>query len=269
MTILLTILLSLVAVNFLGAMPRVGWRVDLGHLDTNVTPRLVPLDCGDIVVSGIGSGRVLNRYSPSGDLVWSREVSNWPIVSFTLSREGGFYVVGTNSSGQLSVAKLDSSTATLWEYSYDPGEGSLDQSRGHSVCIMPNDFSCMVAGNIRHYVNDAGLYHRLVVKIDSSGSEVWRREIGSNNNDNNYGTDIAFTPGSIGTISSSLRPVQNEASGWLCKISTDGLILWQRFYGAWTGNQYFLSLCRASTSDIVAVGRNEQFQVAFGQIFLL
>ena len=134
---------------------------------------------------------------------------------------GGSHAFGTNSE-DLWVIKLDSNGNFEWENSFgdwdlDEGFDIIETSDGYIMCGRTASFG-------------AGSFDAWVIKIDSSGNEIWSNTYGGVGGESahsiqetNDGDFVFF--GSTSSYGNGSNDV------WLVKIDSDGYLIWDQTFG--------------------------------------
>ena len=184
--------------------------------------------------------RLLNKYDRSGSIVWTATfassgaesaleyISTTPsggmIVSgFVDGEEGGIEgfksygnpVAGSSYVAYLSPEQLESNSAPVsfsWEQSYDLGSIRSIQPVGADGYV---------------FVAAYGEEWYEVVRIDNSGSEVWRTALTSHGE----ATDIAVLTDNSGFVITGHTHEGAGIDGSVTKVSLDGDIVWGKTYG--------------------------------------
>ncbi|MDP8205518.1 MAG: hypothetical protein P9L92_02555 [Candidatus Electryonea clarkiae] len=134
----------------------------------------------------------LIKIDPSGNLIWERSFGDKGGEygkAFTKTTDGGYLLLADKESGiddnDLWLVKTDSEGIEEW----NKGFGGNRNERGIKV-ISSNESSYLICGvaNQRWW---SKVYDLLLIKINSDGSVIWERKIGTKSND--YLIDVCIT----------------------------------------------------------------------------
>jgi len=199
-----------------------------------------------------GDDAFLRKYDASGNVVWTTE--------FGTSSEDFGYAVALDASGNIYVGgathgslpgqtasgcginaflrKYDPSANQLWTHEFGTCNSVIGQGTElRSVSVDPAGF-VYVAGRTDEALPGQTYLGRLdafLRKYDASGTVVWTRQFGSDQNDQAYA--VASAPGGgvyVGGSTSGALPGQTLTNqAYLVKYDANGVLQWtQQFQGA-------------------------------------
>ena len=150
------------------------------------------------------------------------------------------------TDGNVFISKIDSAGNFLWHNSYG---GNLFDSGVSSIETPDGGF--LTLGWTRSFgfgnINNRDM---LLVKWDSTGNFVWKKTYGTINIDG--GTGISSTLDGNYLLSGYKGTSTNDGRGWIIKIDTAGVILWEQTYGYNTSELWWAK--EATDKSIIAVG---------------
>jgi Beta-propeller repeat len=170
----------------------------------------------------------------------------------TVDREGNIYATGTtlgqlgsSSYGQADawIAKFSSQGTQQWikqlgTEAWDSSKGITTDSQGY---VYITGYTCgSMVGEATDKSDD---YHKggadaWVMKLDSQGNGVWKRQLGSSEHDVSNAVAVD-TQGNVYITGYTLGQfIQNKqqtakASAWLAKLNSQGQTLWLQELGVW------------------------------------
>jgi len=169
--------------------------------ETNGKIRLSASGIVASVVAGSGyagySALYIMACSPSGDSLWSRyhdtgKYGNAQPYDVAVDDIGNVFITGpasTDSTGwDIYTTKVRPSGALAWERRYDGQRHADDYGRG---IALDSDGNVYVAGEMRNALNKR---KPIILKYDSSGTLVWDRLFGVQEDDNGGYSDIGLDP---------------------------------------------------------------------------
>jgi len=168
-----------------------------------------------IVAGERGKRPYVAMYDYNGVLIWENTInmSRDARVAAIAEADGGFLLVGTISRADIFVAMIDTNGDLIWNRTI--GADSRDWAQCMAVC-RSGDF--MIGGLT---LGQGGKVSALVLKLNASGSELWRRKIFSSKEVNEV---QSIEPVSDGFILVGM-------TNWkifLAKMDEDGRIIWRR-----------------------------------------
>jgi len=185
----------------------------------------------------------LAKYDTSGTQLWVRQFgtsTNDQGWALAVDGAGNAYITG-NTLGSLGgpiaggydvfLAKYDASGTQLWTRQF--GTSTSDQGYGVAVDGAGNAFvTGWTAGSLGG--PNAGGWDVFLAKYDTSGTQLWTRQIGTSTNESGYGVAVdgagnayiaGFTYGSLG------GPIAGGSDVFLAKYDASGTQVWVRQFG--------------------------------------
>jgi hypothetical protein len=179
-----------------------------------------------------GSGGVdawLMRVDESGDGDWN-EVYGGPgddwVFDHVRTDDGGYLLVGeTDSAGSGGrdawVLATDGDGTAQWNQVYG---GSEDD---YARAVVPaHDDGYVFAGGTKSA--GSGGTDGLIVEIDSTGTETWRKRVGGRNDDR-FTSLVRHGEGYL-AVGSTASAGRGQQSTWVVKLLADGRVVWQTTY---------------------------------------
>ncbi len=202
-----------------------------------------------------GYDAFLTKFDASGAELWSRQIGtssdDWS-NSVAVDASGNAYISG-HTDGSLGgtnagyydafLTKFDASGAELWRRQI--GTSSNDYNRSVAVDASGNAYiSGTTYGSIGG--TNAGDRDAFLTKFDSSGTELWSRQIGTSSADRSQSVAVDAS----GNVYISGRTYGNiggtNAGNWdafLTKFDASGNELWSRQIGTWrTDSSYSVAV---------------------------
>jgi len=171
-------------------------KSDMGHsvYETSDGHLLIAGSTGLYDTPGVASGRNSDIYIVKTDLDGNvvNSQAQWCIAgnqgafdagtSICETREGNYCVVGMSSAEgvevmDFSIIKTDSSLNSIWKKRKEAGYYDF----AYSVCENTNDGGLIVCGKLN--IASSSKSDLFIVKLDTSGNEVWRQIYGGAQND--------------------------------------------------------------------------------------
>ena len=184
----------------------------------------------------------------------------WSIVD---SKDGGSIAAGyTNSygSGEADgwLIKFDSSGDRVWSRYF--GSSVIDEFYG--VCSTSDGGYLAVGHTFQNGTED--LY---VVKVSTNGNTLWTKIIG--NSEADWGFDVMEeSNGDFLIVGSTDSYGSGSADVWLCRISSQGNLLWHQVFGGSDGDWGY-SLTKAGNGNSIIVGRSMSYSGGDADILML
>jgi len=190
-----------------------------------------------------GGDAVLLKFDASGALLWERTwggAENDSANAVATGADGSVYITGRETSfgGGLFVVKFDGAGNLVWQR-------NTNAAGGDAIAVGP-DGSVYAAGSI---IRDANLanFDVLVVKLTSTGDEVWRRTYSAGEVVDARGRMAADADGSI-VFAGAIQTQKRNSVGiapLIVKLDQDGNLLFSRVF---TGGE---------TADAVAIAPDD------------
>ena len=142
------------------------------------------------------------------------------------THDGGFVITGIGPPDSVFVVRLDKDGDEIWRGLYGTGIG-------YAVCQLPApDNGFIVAGSAPPHAEAES--DVIVIKIDDSGNEVWRKVFGGADMDIGYGVAASSTGECIVVSDSRSYTTQentNRDDFYMIKLDAEGKIIWQKVKG--------------------------------------
>ncbi len=240
-----------------------GGYVFVGHTDS---------DDGD-VTSNAGERDVwIVKLTKNGTIQWQKTIggakndyaymlqvtndAGYILTGYTYSNNGD--VSGNHGDADAWVVKLNNVGNIQWQKSL----GGSSEDIGRSVIATP-DGGYIVAGSTMSYNGDVidnhGFADAWVVKLSGNGSIEWQKCLGGTREDVGRSIQLTLDGGYIvagSTFSTNGDVVGNHGSqdAWLVKLSSTGLIKWQRALGG-TATEFVNSVQLSNDGGYVIAGQ--------------
>lgn len=177
-----------------------------------------------------GSDMFIQKYSPSGNVLWTRQLNYGAqdSGSAVATRGSSVILAGLNSYGYISVVKYTSGGSQVW----DRGFGSWSQNSVHDLST-DSDGNVYFAGDTLGNFGDTnkGGYDGYIYKLNSSGNTLWGKHIGTPETDRTYAvlartTDEVYAAGlTFGLLSDTY---QGNGDAYLRRLNPSGSTVWTR-----------------------------------------
>ncbi len=142
------------------------------------------------------------------------------------THDNGFVITGIAPPHSVAAVRVDEDGDEIWRGLYGTGIG-------YAVCQLPApDNGFVVAGATPPYAETES--DVIVIKIDDSGNEVWRKVFGGADMDIGYG--VAASPAGECIVVSDSRSYTTQAQTtkndfYMIKLDAGGKIIWQKVKG--------------------------------------
>ncbi len=276
------------------------WSQQIGAISGDVSHAVAVDSLGNVYISGYtytdlagtsagGQDAYLIKFDSLGNHLWSEQIGtssgdqSWSVA---VDGTGNAYISGrtAGSLGRPNVGsqdaflvKYDSSGNLLW--SQQIGTSEWDQSMGVTT---DNTGNLYIGGSTRGNLGgpDNGDMDVFLTKIDSSGNELWSRQIGTSDLDRGWSVAVdgagnifisGDTEGDLG------GPNTGNKDAFLAKFDSSGSLLWTQQIGStqldqsWTvtvdgsGNAYITGQTRGNLGGPNA-GDYDAFLVKYSPI---
>jgi hypothetical protein len=212
------------------------WVSDLGR-------SIVECTNGDFVLTGVTTGVDCDvwmvRLSPTGVMLWEKTFHNRDIDrcfaadSVVQCQDGGFAIVGYTYSAATTndvwLIRTDSNGNEIWNKTYGDDIGY----QRPAALVACSDGGFGIAANTQSF--GAGGTDAWVLKVDSSGNQLWNTTFGGIEEDS-CGYIFEMADGGF-TISGSTHSFDmGQGDGWLIRTDIDGNTLWNHTIGNEFGN---------------------------------
>ncbi len=205
----------------------------------------------------------LTVYSQAPDTLWTRAyggIFNDIGASGIETSDGGFLFTGFANTSDLGLLKTDANGNLVWLKTF----GGVSFDIGYNV-IESSDGGYVIIGSTYSY--GAGGCDAWLMKVDSSGNQLWSHTFGGTNND--FGVSVKQTPdggyiiaGYTNSYGAGLYDV------WLIRVGPDGNPGWAKTYGA-AGDDYGYSVDLTMDGGFVVAGYQNSFTVGGFDVGLL
>jgi parallel beta-helix repeat protein len=226
------------------------------------SPRGIAVDASGVYVAGYTAGALpgqsssggddafVRKYDLAGTELWTRQfgTAGGENVYAVVVDASGVYVAGytggtlpgqTSSGGyDAFVRKYDTSGNEVWTRQF----GSGDMTEAYAISIDAS--GVYVAGYTYGALpgqTSSGGYDAFVRKYNTSGTELWTRQFGSNGSDFAYGAIAIDASGVyVSGTTSDVLPGQTSSGGtdaFVRKYDLAGTELWTRQFGTTTGDK--------------------------------
>ncbi|MCL6449850.1 MAG: hypothetical protein K6T75_00955 [Acetobacteraceae bacterium] len=215
-----------------------------------------------------GSDAWLLRTDPAGNEVWSRTFGGpgWDWLNWVEpATDGGYILAGRTESfgagdGDAWVIKIDTAGREAWSRTFG---GPRDD---RAWCVRPlAGGGCIVAGCTES--TGAGGADAWLIKLDSSGKEVWSRTFGGPEDDEANSVQPTADGGYV--VAGYTRSFgAGEADAWLISTDVNGRQIWSRTFGG-TGEDRAWAVLVAADGGFVLAGETQSFGAGDGDAWLI
>jgi IPT/TIG domain len=183
-------------------------------------------------------------------------------------------VVGSNVGGSdIFAIKLNSSGSELWRYQ----AGTSDADNARDVAIDQADSSIVIVGYTSGAVvgSNAGGTDIFAIKLNSSGSELWRYQVGESGGDYAYGVAIDQSDSSVvltgETHNALIGTYSGSGDAFAIKLDSDGSEVWRYQSGTVLNSLERMEGVAIDQSDssIVIAGRTDPSFQGFFDIYAI
>ncbi|MDI6604770.1 MAG: hypothetical protein QME35_06495 [Thermoanaerobacteraceae bacterium] len=240
--------------------PTIEWEKAFGKGEGN---SVIQTKDGGYVLTGWsasykdGSDVFLSKFDKYGNQLWFKTYTGNGYSSGHCVIEvnnGNFLIVGETKSKygydhDVYVVKTDKNGNRIWEKTY----GGSHCDYGWSVIQTKDGFA--VAGGTESF--GAGIYDVYLIKIDSSGKEIWQKTYGGKESDCGYALQQDNDGGFIIVgNSASFGTGTKNPKVYLIKTDSNGKLIWQKTYGG-KGCDYGWSLIKNYDNGYLIAGEKE------------
>lgn len=183
-------------------------------------------DSGNVYAVGLArpsnNDFLVAKYDTDGQIQWQRTIGssgNDSGEGGAVDSSGNFYAVGTAPSEVLAV-KYNSTGGVVWQNEYDTG-GTFSRAFGAALDSSDNLYMCGITSN-----NGIDLE---LIKVNSSGTHQWTRNLGDSNFD--FGYKVAIDGSDNVYISGYKEDASSNADGLIAKYNSSGTLQWHRELG--------------------------------------
>jgi len=198
----------------------------------------------------------LARVDPRGNRQWMKVFNgNGYSCGYCVKEvnDGGFIVVGETKSRygfdhDVYVVRTDAGGNLIWQKTF----GGRGCDYAWSVQHL-KDGGFIVAGGTESF--GAGLYDVYLIKLDSSGNEIWEKTYGGKKSDCAYAVQQTADGGFL-VVGNTDSFGSGNPGIYLLKTDGAGRMSWQKTYGG-KGSNYGWSLLPAGDGDYLIAGEKE------------
>lgn len=203
-----------------------------------------------------GSDVFLARYDGGGNRLWLKTYQGNGYSDGHCVKEvdgGGFILAGETKSGDgydhdVYVVRTDEKGGPIWEKNF----GGKRCDYAWSV-QQTKDGGFIIAGGTESF--GAGIYDVYLIKLDSSGNEIWEKTYGGAGSDCGYAVQQLDDGGYLIAGNTESFGAANP-DVYLLKADGDGQMIWQKTYGG-KGSDYGWSLLKAGDGGYLIAGEKE------------
>ncbi len=198
-----------------------------------------------------GSDIFLARYDGGGNRLWLKTYRGNGYSDSHCVKEvsgGGFIIAGETKSKDgydhdVYVVRTDEKGDQLWAKNF----GGKHCDYAWSV-QQTKDVGFIVAGGTESF--GAGIYDVYLIKLDSSGNEIWEKTYGGAGSDCGYA--VRQLDGGDYLIAGNTESFgKGNPDVYLLKVDGNGKMLWQKTYGG-KGSDYGWALLKAGGGYLIA-----------------
>jgi uncharacterized delta-60 repeat protein len=185
--------------------------------------------CGWLDMSGENEDAVVAKYSPSGDLLWQRNLGTEPgsedrFIKVAVDALGNVYATGytdsVGTSNDYLTAKYDAAGVLQWVQRYDGPANGDDKPAGLALDRQGN---VIVAGKSRGVGTS---YDYATVKYSPSGQELWVRRYNGAADSTDYAVGVVADTGGAVIVLGETWETHRLQPALAIKYRADGMQLW-------------------------------------------
>ena len=233
----------------------------------------------------------VRKYDPAGTEVWTRQFGTTSATLATavaVDSNGNIYVVGYNGGtfpGQIRsgmwdafVRKFDRDGTEVWTRQF--GTKFDDQATGVAVDSQGNSYVVGWTNGALPGQTNRGPADAFLRSYDSTGSERWTREFGSEDSDNAIGVSVdradnSYVAGTIFHASPEQAKSGRLADAYLRSFDSTGTERWTRQFGTngfdqafgiavdTNGNSYVTGSTDGTFAGQTNSGRDDAFELSY------
>jgi hypothetical protein len=215
------------------------WKVSLGTNSWDWFSSVAIDSQGNVYAGGYSqgsSGSVVVKFDSAGNIQWTKKFEANPSVwyevdSIAIDSEDNV-ILAMTTEGPLLVTKINGDGAILWQFRY--GNGSPLGIYAASVAVDMRDNSIILGGEMNSIASRNNDF--IVVKFSSTGSVLWQRSLGTNNNENvwyNDGHQVASISGDYYYIAGTTHGYGGTANAVAVRLPLDGSGVGNDIGGVW------------------------------------
>jgi hypothetical protein len=221
------------------------------------------------------------KLSSTGQLQWTHVLvdpnSQYSAASSVRQTADGGYIVGGEVSytvtpsytqSEITVFKLDSTGALVWQRDYAAGVDAYFQSLG-----LTSDGGAIVGGTVSTEAGNTYTSGVLLLKLDSTGNAHFARTVlpSGDISDLNFVAVQQTADGGYAFAGYYFQNTVYTERAWLVKTDSAGHVQWNKIYGpdVQYSDRYFHSFQQASDGGFIAAGSTNQFNGGDNSIWLV
>ena len=196
-----------------------------------------PSDDGGVFLTGFtasegAGGRDLwvTRFSPDGDLVWSRTLGGSRHdegLDLALLADGGVAVAGHVWTHEvqgfdIAVARFSQTGDLVWQRTLD--RGRFDAGTG--IVATPDGRLLVVGASSMQGLGNTDLW---AISLDSTGQVLWDRVYGGVRGEEPWDLTVARSGGFVVAVETFSKGEGGDI--WLLGLAADGSVNWERLFG--------------------------------------
>jgi hypothetical protein len=212
-----------------------------------------------ILLSALALIAVAGAQAGDSTVIWNRTYGGADAgeAAYAIVRDPGgpgFFLAGeTAPSGggktDARVSRLTPEGTEEWNRTY----GGEESDTARSI-IRTDDGSLLFAGNLTLVTNGTQAdTDAWIVKIDSSGGEVWNRTYGGPDVNASANAVIGTDDGGYVFAGTTAPREVNESAAWVVRLNETGTEVWNRTFGG-AGNNRANAVTRVPGGDFVVAG---------------
>src|SRR5215469_12425355 len=270
---------AIVKVNSSGT---VQWANDLLFATSYSSPVTWPFDIqqttdGGFVLVGYAEAPAsiynpwIAKLSSTGQLQWTHVLvdpnSQYSAAYSVRQTADGGYIVGGEVSysispsyteSEITVFKLDSTGALVWQRDYAAGVNAYLQS-----LALASDGGAIVGGTVNTQAPNSYITSVLLLKLDSTGNTQFARTYlpSGSISDLNIAGAQQTADGGYAFAGYYFQNTTYDERAWMVKTDALGNVQWNKIYGpdVQYSNRYFHSFQQAGDGGFIATGSTNQF----------